>query len=233
MRRLIVLIALLLVVSACGNSTEINGKKVTYDELTSMIETKEGEEKALYERLEELEGKIQEYEEQLSEIITEFNENKEKYDQLIEIAEAEEVSSELPKKEGAEKETGKSKDKQEESKKEKEPKKEETKKPEQTKDTNEETLSQKNAVAMAKEYLQYMPFSKSGLMDQLKFEGFNDNDATYAVSNIEVDWRGQAVKMAKDYLDYSSFSRSGLIDQLEFEGFSNADATYAVDEVGL
>lgn len=96
-----------------------------------------------------------------------------------------------------------------------------------------ETLSQKNAVKKAKDYLNYSSFSRSGLVEQLKFEGFSEEDATYAVSKIDVDWKEQAVKKAKDYLEYSSFSRTSLIKQLEFEGFSEEEATYAVDEVGL
>lgn len=97
----------------------------------------------------------------------------------------------------------------------------------------EVTPSQQNAVGMAEDYLDFTAFSKSGLIEQLKHEGFNDEDATYAVSQISVDWQEQAVDMAFNYLDYSSFSRSGLIEQLIFEGFSNEHATYAVDEVGL
>src|SRR5690554_944988 len=85
---------------------------------------------------------------------------------------------------------------------------------------NDETLSQQNAVNMAKNYLAFMPFSKSGLVDQLEFEGFSNDDATYAVNNIDVDWNEQAVLSAQNYLDFMSFSRSGLIEQLKFEGFS-------------
>lgn len=96
-----------------------------------------------------------------------------------------------------------------------------------------ETASQKNAVKKAKSYLDYSAFSRTGLIEQLEFEGFNNADATYAVGQINVDWKQQAVKKAKSYLDYSAFSRSGLIEQLEFEGFTNAEATYAVGQVGL
>jgi hypothetical protein len=98
---------------------------------------------------------------------------------------------------------------------------------------SEETLSQQNAVAMAGDYLAYTAFSESGLIEQLEFEGFSNEDATYAVNQIDVDWQEQAVNMAQEYLDYTSFSRSGLIEQLEYEGFSNEHATYAVDEIGL
>lgn len=96
-----------------------------------------------------------------------------------------------------------------------------------------ETLSQKNAVAKAKSYLEYTAFSKSGLVKQLEFEGFSNEDATYAVNKISVDWKEQAVLKGKSYLDSMSFSRSGLIDQLKYEGFTNEEAIHAVDQIGL
>ncbi len=42
---------------------------------------------------------------------------------------------------------------------------------------------------MAKDYLDYTAFSKSGLIDQLKYEGISTIDATYAVENVTVDWQ--------------------------------------------
>ena len=95
------------------------------------------------------------------------------------------------------------------------------------------TVSQKNAVRKAQEYLAYQAFSKKGLIDQLKFEGFSTKDATYAVNHITVNWNKQAAKKAKEYLKYQSFSRSGLIDQLVFEGFTQSQATYGVNKTGL
>ena len=96
-----------------------------------------------------------------------------------------------------------------------------------------ETLSQRNAVAKAKSYLDFTSFSKSGLIKQLEYESFSNKDATYAVNNISVDWKEQAVKKAKSYLDFTSFSKSGLIKQLEFDGFTNEEATYAVGQIGF
>lgn len=96
-----------------------------------------------------------------------------------------------------------------------------------------ETLSQKNAVKKAEDYINIMAFSRSGLIEQLEFEGFSNEDATYAVDQVSVDWREQAVKKAEEYLNMMAFSRSGLIEQLEFEGFSKEDATYAVDTIGF
>lgn len=71
------------------------------------------------------------------------------------------------------------------------------------------------------------------MIEQLGFEGFSTEEATYGVENITVDWQEQAVKSAQNYLDYTSFSRQGLIDQLIFEGYSTEHATYGADQVGL
>jgi Host cell surface-exposed lipoprotein len=95
------------------------------------------------------------------------------------------------------------------------------------------TISQQNAIDKAASYLDYSSFSRTGLIEQLEYEGFSKADATFAVDHITVDWNEQAWEKAKAYLDYSSFSRKGLIEQLEYEGFTNAQATYGVNKVGL
>lgn len=95
------------------------------------------------------------------------------------------------------------------------------------------TVSQRNAVRTAKDYLDYTAFSRTGLIQQLEYEGFSTDDATFAVDHIAVDWNEQAAKAAKDYLDYSGFSRGGLIDQLEYEGFTPAQAAYGATAAGL
>jgi type IV secretory pathway VirB10-like protein len=96
-----------------------------------------------------------------------------------------------------------------------------------------ESISQSNARGKAADYLDYTAFSRKGLIDQLKFEGFSEGDATYGVDALDVDWNAQAAKKAADYLDYTSFSRSGLIEQLVYEGFSQAEAEYGVSTTGL
>lgn len=96
-----------------------------------------------------------------------------------------------------------------------------------------ETTSQKNAIKLAENYLRFTSFSREGLIKQLQFEGFSNEDATYAVDNIVVDWNNQALLKAKEYLDYSHFSRDGLIRQLEFEGFTYEEAVHGVESVGL
>ncbi len=95
------------------------------------------------------------------------------------------------------------------------------------------TVSQKQAVEKAESYISIMAFSKEGLITQLKFEGFSEEDAVYGAENCEADWMEQASLKAKSYLEVMSFSRSGLITQLEFDGFTSEQAICGVDSVGL
>lgn len=95
-----------------------------------------------------------------------------------------------------------------------------------------ETLSQQNALKAAQSYLSYSAFSYDGLIEQLEFEKYSNEDAVYAANNCGADWNEQAVKAAKSYLDYSSFSRDGLIEQLQFEGFTYEQAVYGAEENG-
>ena len=91
-------------------------------------------------------------------------------------------------------------------------------------DMEDWTNEQKNAYKSAKQYLQFMAFSRQGLVDQLSSEygdGYPEDVAEFAVSQLEergeVDWDEQAEKSAREYLNYSSFSKSELIDQLSSE----------------
>jgi hypothetical protein len=99
------------------------------------------------------------------------------------------------------------------------------------------TLSQQNAFAKATDYLGFTAFSRSGLADQLKFEGFSPEDTEFALARLEaaggVDWNAQAAAKAADYLKMMSFSHSGLIEQLIFEGFTQAQAEFGVSQTGL
>ena len=94
------------------------------------------------------------------------------------------------------------------------------------------TMGEKNALNSAIQYLDYTAFSYSGLIDQLEYEGFSTEEATYGVDHCGADWNEQAAKSAEAYLEYTSFSRSGLIDQLMYEGFTQEQAEYGVTAVG-
>ena len=94
------------------------------------------------------------------------------------------------------------------------------------------TVSQANAVQKAKQYLGFTHFSRGGLIDQLMFEQFSEEDAAYAADHCGADWNEQALDKAKDYLGFSAFSHDGLIGQLEFDKFTSEQATYAADNCG-
>jgi hypothetical protein len=99
--------------------------------------------------------------------------------------------------------------------------------------TPDVSVSQQNALESARDYLSFTSFSRSGLIDQLEYEGYSTSDATWAVDGLNVDWNEQAAQTARDYLDFTSFSRSGLIGQLEYDGFTPEQAEYGVNQTGL
>lgn len=105
--------------------------------------------------------------------------------------------------------------------------------PSETEESQEFTVEQEQAIGSAEDYLSFAAFSRTGLIEQLVFEGFSESDATFAVDYLEVDWMEQAVQSAKDYLDISHFSHAGLVEQLEYEGFTNEQAEYGVTKAGL
>jgi hypothetical protein len=96
-----------------------------------------------------------------------------------------------------------------------------------------ETVSESNARKKAESYLSLMAFSRSGLIEQLEYEGFSNQDATYGADAVGANWNEQAAKKAASYLETMAFSRSGLIEQLLFEGFTEAQASYGVATTGL
>lgn len=100
--------------------------------------------------------------------------------------------------------------------------------------TSSATMGEQNALKSAKAYLALgSGFSRQGLIDQLKFEGFTDSEAEYAVKNCGADWKQEAVKCAAGYLDLDfGFSKSKLIEQLEYEGFTHDQAVYGAEQNG-
>lgn len=108
-----------------------------------------------------------------------------------------------------------------------------------TKKTEHYTVSQKNAIRAANNYINSSGFSKAGLIKQLSSEygdGFTKTDAEFAVSHIKVDWNKEAVESAKQYMDMTGFSRKGLISQLSSpygSQYTLEQATQAADKVGL
>jgi hypothetical protein len=99
-------------------------------------------------------------------------------------------------------------------------------------ETSRETMGQSNAAEKGKAYLAVMPFSRSGLITQLEYDGFSTSDATYGTDKQNANWNDQAAKKGRAYLDVMPFSRSGLITQLEYDGFTPDQASYGVTANG-
>lgn len=97
---------------------------------------------------------------------------------------------------------------------------------------NPPTYGEYMALNRAGEYLAVIPFSYSGLIEQLEFEGFGTGEATYAADHCGADWKKQAAQKAADYLELFSFSRSRLIEQLEFDGYTHEEAVYGAEMNG-
>lgn len=94
------------------------------------------------------------------------------------------------------------------------------------------SIGQRNALSTAQSYLKVLPFSYTGLIEQLEYEGYSTEEATYGADNCGADWNEQAAKCAQNYIDVMSFSRQGLIDQLIYEGYTSEQAEYGVSAVG-
>lgn len=94
------------------------------------------------------------------------------------------------------------------------------------------TLAQQNAIGSAESYLRFMGFSRTGLIEQLVYEGFSPEDAAFAADNAGADWNQEAAESATSYLNTMSFSRQGLYDQLAYEGFLPAEIEFGLAAVG-
>ncbi|GAA3814139.1 Ltp family lipoprotein [Cellulomonas soli] len=99
------------------------------------------------------------------------------------------------------------------------------------------SVAQQNAYRSAVNYLDFTDFSRTGLIEQLEYEGYATADGEFALARLEaeggVDWNAQAAATAASYLEFTSFSRSGLLDQLIYEGFTPEQAEYGVGTTGL
>ena len=59
-----------------------------------------------------------------------------------------------------------------------------------------ETVGEENARESAKGYLSFSGFSRTGLIDQLLFEGYSQEEAEYGVDAQGADWNEQAARSA-------------------------------------
>lgn len=92
------------------------------------------------------------------------------------------------------------------------------------------TREEENAIQSARDYLDFMAFSRQGLIEQLSYDGYPTKTAEKAVDYLDIDWMEQAVKSAEEYLDFMAFSRQGLVDQLLHDGFTRDQAEHGAKE---
>ena len=96
----------------------------------------------------------------------------------------------------------------------------------------------------ATEYMEYMSFSYKGLVVQLKFEGFTDEEAEFGAAELyggtsdpeneayKAIENENALEQAKELLEDEGYSHSRLIKELEEKSYSNDASTYAADNCG-
>ena len=93
--------------------------------------------------------------------------------------------------------------------------------------------NQEKVVAAAKSYIEYAPMSKEGMIEQLKYENFSQDDAEYAVNHANIKWDEQASRSAVVFIGYSNPTTNELKEQLQFEKFSDEEINYALEHNGF
>ena len=94
-------------------------------------------------------------------------------------------------------------------------------------------IERRSAIEMAQSYLSTMPFSPSGLYNQLLFEGFSEEDSQFAIDHLIVDWDEMCYETAVSYItNVGGFSKKSLIHQLVYDGFTKKQAKKAVKRLG-
>lgn len=200
-----------------GLKEEINNLEETTKEYTSLTEN---EKKMVDEKIVEVKNDIQEQKEAEQRAIEEEKARKEAEEKAKKEAE-EQAKREEAERKKAEEEARKTAEEQ--AKREAE---------EKAKEEQHKQTEYGNVIKTAQNYVQYMSFSRQGLIKQLEFEGYSTEISKYAADNISVDWNEQCAKTAKKYLEYVSFSRDGLYNQLAFEGFTDEQIQYGLSQVG-
>ena len=88
-----------------------------------------------------------------------------------------------------------------------------------------------NAIESAEAYNKVFAYSKKGLIENLKYEGFSEDIAECAVKSINANWKENCVRSAYSYLDLFSSSKKELIHQLDYDGFTSEEIDYAMNQI--
>ena len=88
-----------------------------------------------------------------------------------------------------------------------------------------------NAIESAEAYNKIFAYSKKGLIENLKYEGFSEEIAECAVKSINANWQENCVRSAHSYLEIISYSKEELIHQLDYVGFTAEEIDYAMNQI--
>ena len=91
-----------------------------------------------------------------------------------------------------------------------------------------------NCYDQAMSYLDFMAFSRNGLIHQLQHDGYTDQAISNALDLLErdyVSWDTEALKKAQEYMETFSFSQQRLYEQLIHDGFTEEQANYGASYV--
>ena len=94
-----------------------------------------------------------------------------------------------------------------------------------------ETTALENAIESAEEYNKVLAYSKKGIIEKLKYEGFSEDIAECAVKSINANWKENCVRSAHSYLEIISYSKEELIHQLDYVGFTAEEIDYAMNQI--
>ena len=93
-------------------------------------------------------------------------------------------------------------------------------------------MKESAATKRAKALLTIRAYSFSGLMRQLRNEGYGVSEAMYGLVYCGADWSEQAERKAREVLSAEEITREALYDRLIAVGFSEEDAQYGVEHCG-
>lgn len=97
------------------------------------------------------------------------------------------------------------------------------------------TTEREAALEKAKDYSEQFHMSKQNIYNQLisQIEGFNEEDAKYAINNLITDYKNNALEKAKEYQKNSNMSKSAIYNQLisNVENFTIEEAQYAINKL--
>ena len=88
-----------------------------------------------------------------------------------------------------------------------------------------------NAIESAEAYSNIFAYSKKGLIENLKYDGFSEDIAECAAKSINANWKENCVRSAHSYLEIISYSKEELIHQLDYVGFTAEEIDYAMNQI--